>query len=73
MADTLPDGDQKKQPIYRLQGLLLSAAFLLYQHLLLGVAGMRFFNFPYKKRTLDKIAIMTMIYNFIHNGCSVTG
>jgi hypothetical protein len=52
--------------------LLLSAAFLLYQHLLLEVAGMRSFNFPYGERTLDKIPFMTMIYNFIHNECSAT-
>jgi hypothetical protein len=72
MAGTHPDGGQKRQPIYQLQGLLLSAAFLLYQHLLLGVDGMRSFNFPYGERTLDKIPFMTMIYNFIHNGCSAT-
>ena len=57
MADTHPDGGQKKRPIYRLQGLLLSAAFLLYQHLLLGVAGMRSFNFPYGERTLEQNTI----------------
>jgi hypothetical protein len=72
MAGTHPGGGQKRPPIYRLQGLLLSAAFLLYQHLSLGVAGMRSFNFPYGERTLDKIAVMTMIYNFIHNECSAT-
>ena len=72
MAGTLPDGGQKRRPIYRLQDLLLSAAFLLYQHLLSGVAGMRSFNFPYGERTLDKTLFMTMIYNFIHNGCSAT-
>ena len=58
MADIPPAGGQKRQPTYRLQDLLLSAAFLLYQHLLSGVAGMRSFNFPYRERTLDKTLLM---------------
>ena len=67
MADILPDGDQKKQHTYRLEGFLSSAAYLFYQHSLSGAVGMSSSSTLYG----DSI-FATMVYSVMHNGYSAT-